>query len=484
MEIDKLLMCAKHLKSPILYVKEVPNMVERRKSMAIMKHVTGGKTRMVRTKRKRTYGLKSRCIMTLCALIACRVIGDIPTPGLRSGAFREALGQGVAFRLLDAATGTRLSEMALGALGIAPYITASIFIQLMEVIKPKIKDMRQGRMDERKKIEAATVVLGGIFALLEGLFLAVGFKMQGLLGGQAWYFIVVPVMCWTAYSVLASLAGKYMNDRQDRFVGNGVSLILLVNVLSSYPSDAGMVAGTFLHGKKMPVQTFVLAVLFILIFALFALAVFIQESEKDICVNYSAKACKGAARQSNTIPLKLCPGGVVPVIFASSFLTFPAAVAEMLGKGNSAAVRMMIPGEWFHPQHLYYSAGAIFYVGLIFLFSYFYSDITASPDEISRNLQKAGGCVPGIRPGKPTADYIRKHMRRMAAAGASLLTVIAAVPLIISGLWGIPQTAFLGTSVIIIAGVILETRKVLGIQVQEICYSRKVKKGGLFHERY
>ena len=173
----------------------------------------------------------------------------------------------------------------------------------------------------------------------------------------------------------------------------------------------------------------------------------------------------------------------MPVIFASSFLAFPAAAAEMLGKGNSAAVRMLIPGEWFHPQHLYYSAGAAFYVGLIFLFSYFYSDITASPDEISRNLQKAGGCIPGIRPGKQTAAYIRKHMRQMTAAGASLLTVIAAVPLIISGLWGIPQTAFLGTSVIIIAGVILETRKVLGIQAQEIRYSRKVKKGGLFHER-
>lgn len=241
--------------------------------------------------------------------------------------------------------------------------------------------------------------------------------------------------------------------------------------------------GNTIKGKKTYIAGLHLFFLLILITALFIFTVWLQDTEKKIPVTYSGKlqgksTFKGVS--TNTIPIKLCPGGVVPIIFASSLISFPILIAQIAGAKRNAVLKLLNSGYWFNTSKPWYTFGALIYLVLIFAFSYFYTEITMNPEEIANNIKKSGGNIAGIRAGSSTAEYLRKQMKYLIAIGSFCLCIIAIIPFIVSGLTGLSRLSFFGTSIIITVSVILETKKLILSKTQENYYMNRVKKGGLF----
>lgn len=428
---------------------------------------------------KRDKQLRKKFCITLSILLLCRILAAIPTPGINTNYFKAMMELNGSFGLLNIITGNGLDSLSLMTLSIAPYITASIIIQLLGIIFKRIQELQNGMKDERQKIEYITLSLGCVMAFIEAVMMAWGYGAQGLLKDYTWYWVFIVAAIWTLFAVLASIAGKFITDKG---IGNGISLILLTNILVSYPNDVMTLLSRFVLGKK--VTTAIVALIFIITgtVALFAFTYVLQDSQKNIPVNYSAKISgSGVNKRVSSIPLKLCPGGVVPIIFATSIMTTPVMIASVFGKNDNIILNILNSAYWFQPEQMVYSVGVIIYIALIFGFSYFYTGITINPADIAEKIKKAGGNISGIRPGKSTVEYIKKQTKHMTAIGAAALVLIALIPIILGGIYGLTRISFLGTSIIITVGVILDTRKVIQTEMQQGVYIEQMKKGGLFH---
>nr|WP_303181795.1 preprotein translocase subunit SecY [Lachnoclostridium phocaeense] len=425
----------------------------------------------------KTTSTKARVVRTIACLLILRLLCAIPTPGVNGDFFSYILETNGSLMFLDALTGGGLSTLSVVALSITPYITASIVIQLLAVIFPKIKEMQKGMEADKKKIGRITILTGTALALFQGLAMSAAFGQMGMLIEYKWYWILCVAGIWTIGSTLLSIAGKFMTDKSRYFIGNGVSLILVTNILSSYPIDIMKIVSRIRMEDKTWV--IILASIFgiVAVILVFLFTTFMQDCEKDLTVIYSGKIeANGSQAHHSQIPIKLCPGGVVPIIFASTILTIPALAAEALTHWEW--LQVFVSSSWFDRQHPFYSLGVILYILLIFGFSYYYTDMVFNADEVAANIKKAGGNIAGIRAGAPTAAYIRRQIRFMIAFGATALSILAVVPLVVSGVAGLSNLAFLGTSVVITVGVLLDTRK--AVKVQSIPNTYK-KKGGLFH---
>lgn len=398
---------------------------------------------------------------TLIVLVVLRVLYSIPTPGVNLDYFKEVLKSVGTLALINSISGNGLSDLSVMTLSITPYITASIVIQLMGVIFPKVKELQTGMKDDRRKIEIATIVLGVSIALLQGLGMAFGFGSRGLLVEYKWYWAVLVAVVWTVGSSVAIFAGTTISNKKELFIGNGTSLILFANIASALLSDASVLYEMFISGNKLPKAVLHTVVLLLLMFAVIMFTVYLQGSEKNLWVTNSRRVKGSYANNTYAFPIKLCIGGVVPIIFASSLLGLPVLVAQMLGKGDNAVIGVLNSSQWFRAAHPLYSVGALIYVALIVVFSYFYGDMVFNPAEVASNLKKQGGSIVGIRAGKSTEDYIRRQVNVITGIGAVFLSVIALIPVVLSGLFDVPNLAFMGTSVIIIVGVVVETRGII-----------------------
>lgn len=426
-------------------------------------------------KKVKSYKVLTRCLLTASVLAAMRLFYQISTPGVDTGYFSALMEQNSLFSLLNLVSGNGLSGMSIMALSIGPYITASIVMQLMGEVFPKLKDMQKGKPDDRKCAER--LVLGGSVAisLLEGIAMSLYFGRRGMFITDSLQWKVIAPVIWCICSTALAVSGKRMSEDKDHFIGNGVSLILLTNILSAYPGDAVEYVSTVIMPCRNQVLASILSIIGIVL--LFAFTVCIHGVEKKIPVVYTAKAAAGRSNVS-TLPVKLCPGGVVPAIFASGFLAFIALCFQLAGKEGVFIAGLFNTANWFRTGK--YTAGVLLYIVLIFAFSYYYTGMTINPEETADELKKNGGIIPGVRPGKVTADYLRREMKWMVAAGAAALTVIAVIPIVLSGVFGISRLSFIGTSIIITVGVILETKKDIELQAQAGKYTYKVRNGGLF----
>lgn len=413
--------------------------------------------------------------MTVLVLAICAAVSAIPTPETNTDYFKALIDSNASMHFVNALTGSGLSRLSLTLMGITPYITGSIIIQLAGVISPKIKEMQKEKSN-KLKMERITFLIGVFLAFIQGLAMAIGYGRQGLLLNYTAGWVILVTLIWTAGSSFLALAGKLI---EKKFFGNGVSLVLLLGILSSYPGDMMLLFSTFLGGKKAVIIIAGVVVFLIALFLIFLFTTLVQLCEKRIHVNYSGRLGKNNSQQ-NIIPIKLCPGGVVPIIFASSLLSFPVMIANAFCDTTGGIWGMIDSGQWFDPQKPYYSIGAVLYILLIFGFSYFYTDMIFSPYEVADNLRKNGGTIPGIRPGSPTADYLKKQIRYMIAIGAAALTLIAFIPVIINSVVGISSLAFFGTSIIITVGVILDTKKKYVAESAASRYMHKVQNGGIF----
>ena len=414
--------------------------------------------------------IRKKLLYTFAMLVVIRIGSQLPIPGVETAFFKDFFAQqnNDAFGFFNAMTGSSFTNMSVFALSITPYITSSIIMQLLTIAIPKLEEMQRDGEDGRKKIAEYTRYVTVALALIESIAMAVGFGGQGLLSEFNAISVIIAVVTMTAGSALLMWIGERITENG---VGNGISIVLLFNIISSLPSDASTLYTRFMSGKSVAVSAVAAIIILAIVIAIVVFVVVLQDGERRIPVQYSKKmqGRKMVGGQSANIPLKVNTAGVIPVIFASSLMSFPVIISEFL-KVDPLSVpgqilRTLNSSSWFRPEAPIYTVGVLIYVGLIVLFAYFYTSITFNPLEIANNMKKAGGFIPGIRPGKPTSDYLSGILSYIILIGACGLVIVCLIPIIASGLFNINRLSFGGTSLIIIAGVILETIKAIESQL-------------------
>ena len=403
-------------------------------------------------------------------LIVIRIGSQLPTPGVDSNYIQQFFAQntGEAFNLFNAFTGGSFEQMSIFALSITPYITSSIIMQLLTIAIPKLEEMQKEGEDGRKKIVAITRYLTVALALIESLAMAVGFGRQGLLVEYNFVNAAIVVLTLTAGSAFLMWIGERITEKG---VGNGISIVLVINIISRIPSDMTSLFEQFVKGKPIASAALAVVIILAIIVALVVFVVILQSGERRIAVQYSQKVVgrRTYGGQSTNIPLKVNTAGVIPIIFASSLMQFPVVIASFMGKGNGSGIgseilRGLNQSNWCNPEQLKYTWGLLLYIVLTVFFAYFYTSITFNPLEIANNMKKSGGFIPGIRPGKPTVEYLTKILNYIIFIGACGLVLVQVVPILFNG-WLGAKVSFGGTSLIIIVSVVLETLKQIESQM-------------------
>lgn len=416
--------------------------------------------------------IRKKLLYTFAMLVVIRIGSQLPIPGVETAFFKDFFAQqnNDAFGFFNAMTGSSFTNMSVFALSITPYITSSIIMQLLTIAIPKLEEMQRDGEDGRKKIAEYTRYVTVALALIESIALAVGFGGQGLLSEFNAISVIIAVVTMTAGSALLMWIGERITENG---VGNGISIVLLFNIISSLPSDASTLYTRFMSGKSVAVSAVAAIIIVAIVIAIVVFVVVLQDGERRIPVQYSKKmqGRKMVGGQSSNIPLKVNTAGVIPVIFASSIMSFPVVIAQFFGSRinydsiGGHILLMLNSSNWFKPERPVYSIGMLVYIALIIVFAYFYTSITFNPLEVANNMKKSGGFIPGIRPGKPTSDYLNSILNYVVFIGACGLTIVCIIPIMVSGLFNVSRLSFGGTSLIIIVSVVLETIKAIESQM-------------------
>ena len=414
--------------------------------------------------------IRHRIIFTFFMLIVIRIGSQLPIPGVDQNVFAQWFSNqnSDAFSFFDAVTGGSFLQMSVFALNITPYITSSIIMQLLTIAIPKLEEMQRDGEDGRKKIVEITRYLTIALALIESIAMAVGFGKNGYLTAFNAMNVFMVIVTLTAGSAVLMWIGERITEKG---VGNGISIVLTINIISRIPSDFASLFEQFVSGKTVAKGVLAVVIILAVILLTVVFVVLLQGAERRIPVQYSKKiqGRRQVGGQSTHIPLKVNTGGVIPVIFAQSLMQFPVVIASLLGKGNGTGIgskilKVLSQSNWCDRNEPIYSIGLVVYIILIIAFAYFYTSITFNPLEVANNMKKAGGFIPGIRPGKPTSDYLTKILNYIIFIGAAGLTVVAVLPIFFSGIFN-ANVSFGGTSIIIIVGVVIETIKQIESQM-------------------
>ena len=410
--------------------------------------------------------IRKRIAYTFMMLVVVRLGSLLPAPGVDASVLSSYFsGQYSAFNFLNVFTGGSLEQMSIFALSISPYITSSIIVQLLTIAIPKLEEMQKDGEDGKKKMAAITRYVTVALAVIQSVAMGIGFGNQGLFGGEKATFMQVALfaLTLTAGSSFLMWAGERITEKG---LGNGISMILLINILSSLPQDLVNLYANFIDpqiaDKKYVIAALIAILILVIILVVVVFVIFLQGGQRKIPVQYSQKiqGRKTVGGQSSHIPLKVNTAGVIPVIFASSLMQFPILIGQFLNTENKVATEILKglnSGYWFAKGGDFkYTWGLLVYMVLTVAFAYFYTSITFNPLEIANNMKKSGGFVPGIRPGKPTADYLSKILNYIIFVGAAGLIIVQVIPFFFAGRFG-AQVSFGGTSLIIIVGVVLET---------------------------
>ena len=420
--------------------------------------------------------LRKKLLFTTLILIVVRFGSQLPIPEIDSAQISAYLKStlGDSFSLLNSFTGGSFMQMSVFALSVTPYITSSINMQLMTIVIPALEEMQKDGEDGRKRMAKITRYVTVVLAIIEGAGLAIGFANQGALGTDYTTFtIVTMIIALTAGAVLVMWLGERITESG---IGNGISIILLVNIVSGMPGDFTSLYNQFMKGKQIGPALIAGCVIVGVVLAVVVFVIVLSDAERHIPVQYSKKmqGRKLVGGQQSKIPLKVNTAGVIPIIFASSIMQFPIMLQNVLKYENNGfigkALTSLNSSTWFDASHPKRSIGLLIYIVLVVLFAYFYTSITFNPLEISNNMKKQGGFIPGIRPGKPTVDYLNKILKYIIFIGAAGLTIVAVVPFFFNGVFG-ASVSFGGTSIIIVVGVILETIKQIQSQLLVQNYS-------------
>ena len=430
--------------------------------------------------------IRDRILFVFFILVVIRIGCQIPVPGVNTTYIASLLQAqtGDAFNFFDAITGGSLMNMSIFALNISPYITSSIVMQLLTIAIPKLEEMQKDGEDGRKKITMITRWLTIVLAIIEGSTMSIGLGAQGLLPVYTWYTVLVAVAAMTTGAGLLMWLGERITEKG---VGNGISMVLLINIISGLPDDFVTLYERFIANADVAMKVLAIVIIVAVLFVMLAFTVLLQDGERRIPIQNSAKMSNrmmAAGRSYNKpLVLKVNTGGVIPVIFASSLMTTPGMIAQFFNVDYSTVGGKILlalnSSNWCRPDAPVYSIGLVIYCVLIVVFAYFYTSITFNPIEIADTMKRQGSFIPGIRPGKPTSDYLAKILNYIIFIGAVGLMIIALIPIFFSGIFNVSRLSFMGTSLIIIVGVILETLKQVETMMQQRSY-KDVRTEGLF----
>lgn len=421
--------------------------------------------------------VRNRILFTFAMMVVIRIGCQLPVPGVNREFFSQWFEQQTAgtFGFFDAFTGGSFLNMSVLALNITPYITSSIIMQLLTIAIPKLEEMQRDGEDGRKKIAAITRYVTVGLALIESAAVAIGFGNQGLLAGDiAVLDYIVVIVALTAGSAFLMWIGERITEKG---VGNGISIVLVINIISRIPQDFMNLYDQFVKGASTIALGVVAAVVILaVVLVMVVIVVILNGGVRNIPVQYAKKiqGRRSVGGQSQNIPLKVNTAGVIPIIFASSLMEFPIVICQLLQYSGTGVWAEILKGlnsnNWCKPSTPQYSIGLLVYVILVVFFAYFYTSLTFNPLDVSNNIKKQGGFIPGVRPGKPTTEYLSKILNYIIFIGACGLIVVAIIPYFFNGVFG-ANVSFGGTSLIIIVSVILETVK----QIESLLLVRNYK---------
>ncbi|MBS3921405.1 MAG: preprotein translocase subunit SecY [Deltaproteobacteria bacterium] len=424
--------------------------------------------------------LKRRILMTFLLLAIYRIGVHIPTPGINGDALASFFAQvkGTLFSLINMFAGGALERFSVFALGIMPYISASIILQLLTVVIPYLAQLQKEGEMGRKKIVQYTRYGTVVLSLIQGFGMAVGLEnMTGAAGemivlNPGWSFRLMTVITLTAGTAFIMWLGEQITERG---IGNGISLIIFSGIVAGLPSAIASTYELFMVGQ---LNIFTILFLIILMVAVVAAIIFAETSQRRLPVQYAKRIVgrKVYGGQSTHLPLKLNTAGVIPAIFASSILMFPLTIASFMPK------TWMETYPWIQSILNSLGPGAILYnllyVGFIIFFCFFYTAVTFNPNDVADNMKKFGGYIPGIRPGQKTAEYIDKVLTRITLGGALYVSAVCVLPTILIGRFNVPFY-FGGTALLIVVGVALDTVQQIEAHMLTRHYEGLMKKGKL-----
>lgn len=413
--------------------------------------------------------IRKRLLYTFGMLVVIRFGSQLPVPGVNRDYITQFFAQQTdgAFNFFSAFTGGSFERLSIFALNITPYITSSIIIQLLTIAIPQLEEMQKDGEEGRKKLTNITRYVTVALALIEATAMTVAFGRSGMIPDINVLKGITVVASWTAGSAFLMWVGERITEHG---VGNGISIVLVINILSRVPSDIVTLYETFIQGKTLARGALAALIILAVIAVTIVFVIVLSDAVRRIPVQYAKKmqGRKMMGGQSTFIPLKVNTAGVIPVIFAQSLFSMPSMIASVLGVSTDGVggkiLAALNQNNWFNPDQPVYSIGLILYIVLIIAFAYFYTSITFNPIEVADNMKKQGGFIPGIRPGKPTVDYLNKILNYIVFIGAVGLTIVVLIPIFFNGVFK-AYVSFGGTSIIIIVGVILETIKQIESQM-------------------
>jgi preprotein translocase subunit SecY len=417
--------------------------------------------------------LKKRILYTLGLLIVYRIGVHVPTPGIDSVALASFFAQakGTLLGLFDMFSGGALERLSVFALGIMPYISASIILQLLTVTIPHLERLSKEGEQGRKKITQYTRYGTILLSVIQGFGISIGLEQMTSPGGApvvilpGWAFRLMTVMTLTAGTAFIMWLGEQITERG---IGNGISLIIFAGIVARMPTATG---NTFRLLSTGEMGLFVVLILVILMILVIAFIIYMEQGQRRISVQYAKRVVgrKMYGGQSTHLPLKVNTSGVIPPIFASSIIMFPATLASFI-----TVPWMQRVASAMRPGNIAYEA---LYVGFIFFFCYFYTAITFNPADVADNMKKQGGYIPGIRPGKRTADYIDRVLTRITLGGAIYVSAVCVLPSILMTKFNVPFY-FGGTALLIVVGVAIDTIQQIESHMLTRHYEGFLKKGG------
>lgn len=406
--------------------------------------------------------LRKKILTTLGILMLIRFFSQVPIPMLDLHYFQqwfEKNNQGM-LKLFTLFSGGSLERFSPLALGITPFITASIMLQLLSVVFPSIEELRKDGKYGKRKLEWYNRFTAGVLSFFESIAITIGFGKTGILPNLTFLRGFLAVLFLTAGSIFLIACGEWINKKG---IGNGISLILTANILSGLPGNIGAVLETYVFSKDSYTKILYGILFFLFFLLLFSFTVLLNLGYRKITVKYAGRVCgrESYAGERSHIPVKVNLAGVAPVIFTSSVLSFPQLLLSVLGKQKQSGIAGFLlaassQNNWFSKYHPEYTIGFLIYAFLLLFFSFFYVSITFSSFEMAEQIRKQGGCIPGIRQGKPTELYIQEILDAMTLIGTTGLFIILMLPMIFSGISGV-DLSISGTSLIIITGVLMET---------------------------
>ncbi|MFV0528996.1 MAG: preprotein translocase subunit SecY [Lachnospiraceae bacterium] len=414
--------------------------------------------------------IRLKLYYVLLMIVVIRIGSQLPVPGTDSEYFKSWFTSraGDAFNLFDAFTGGSFTSFSIFALNITPYITSSIIVQLLTIAIPKLEELQKDGEDGRKKMTAITRYLTVGLALFESVAMTIGFSNNGVITDINLLEGIAIVTCLTAGSTLLMWIGERITEKG---IGNGISIVLAINIISGMPADFKGLFEQFVTGKTIAKGALAALIIVVIVLAIVVFVLVLNGAERRIPVQYSKKmqGRKMTGGQSTHIPLKVNTAGVIPIIFASSILSFPVVIASFLGTSGGTGIgghilKAMTSSNWCDPTQPIYSMGLLVYAVLVVFFAYFYTSITFNPLEVADNIKKQGGFIPGIRPGKPTSEYLTYILNNIIFIGAVGLLIVAVIPFFFNGVFS-ANVSFGGTSIIIVVGVVLETIKQIESQM-------------------